>query len=192
MDENTAPATPAAPEVIAPTAASPPSAEGRFLRQVAELAPGERAILRRNAGHTLSEARGCFWFYRLLDKDLSGPWDAERAFLVATLMCGVRDPKRGLAAQGDFGSAMAQLRHKSASGDAIQRRFGILLDADFGDAGAGGELAFRLRQLVRLANSRDVPIPWESLLKDLGWWGSERRSVQKRWAASFFQTQPNP
>lgn len=60
----------------------------------------------------------------------------------------------------------------------------ILLDAEL-DAG-GGELAFRLRQTVKLLTSNEILINWPLLLVDLLEWDRFDKGVQKRWARSFY------
>ena len=49
-----------------------------------------------------------------------------------------------------------------------------------------GALAHRLRQMVKLADGKSVPVDWESLLKDLLNWEHPERWVQKKWARSYF------
>jgi len=182
------------PEAAAqtPTPESEPpeqrSAAYRFVERVTALARGERAMLKRNAGNTLAEARGCSWFYRLRPG-----WDEEVHFLIATLVCTAREPKRGLGRAVGFGRAMAELAAKS-NREGMNRRFGVLLDSQFGNESgqaAGGELAFRLRQLVKLADANEIAVPWVSLLEDLLQWGRPDKRVQKKWARDYFQHEPN-
>jgi len=146
-----------------------------FVKAVGELHPGEKAALRRNAGNTIAEARGALWFYRLLDEE--GHKDREIYFLVATLMGLNKYPLTG-----NFGLTMAILNGKASQETTMERRFRILLDATFD----GGEMAFRLRQLVKLAASKEVGVDWAQLLVDLRRWHWADKRVQKRWAQVFY------
>ena len=165
-------------------------AAGEFVKRVQELDRGELAALKRNAGNTLGEARGVMWFYRLLDDE--DRWNPEIPFLVATLV--------GLnkyADEGDFGQCMRELaNHPRSSPASVDRRFRILLDAQFGVADGyrpgGGELAYRLRQMVKLAASRQVGIGWAQLLVDLRRWNREGKPVQRRWAKHFYKPRDEP
>jgi len=163
-----------------------------FVARVQALDRAELASLKRNAGRTLGEARGAHWFYRLLDDH--GWRDPEIHFLVATLV-GLNQPPFA----GDFGKTMRCLAARQADGRDLQttpaaRRFAILLDAEFERVDrhwGGGELAWRLRQTVRLAASHEVGVDWPQLLVDLRQWQRPGRPVRRRWAESFYAS-PNP
>jgi CRISPR type I-E-associated protein CasB/Cse2 len=80
----------------------------------------------------------------------------------------------------------------------IHERFRTLLDAELEIDGTG-ELAYRLRGLVRMCVAADVPIDVIQLAHDLRGWRAESRYVQERWARAFYgqpwqvadnQTQP--
>jgi CRISPR system Cascade subunit CasB len=157
-----------------------------FAAEVTDLRETDRgkfAILKRNTGNTLAEARGIAWFYRLLNK-YAHRRDEEIYFLVATL---IGHNKR--TETGNFGASMKQLADKSSNREAVERRFAVLLDAGFDRVNgqkAGSELAFRLRQMVKLADSKEVGVDWAQLLIDLRQWNHPDKFVQKRWAASFY------
>lgn len=140
---------------------------------------GRWADLKRNAGNTLAEARKVSWFYGLLDND--GYKHPNIYFLVATLI--TLNPK---TINGNFGKTMRILTNiPGTNPGAIEKRFTVLLDADF-ESHAGGELAFRLRQLVKLTASKEVGVDWSQLLSDLLQWRYENKPVQQRWAKEFF------
>ena len=65
-----------------------------------------------------------------------------------------------------------------------------LIDSDLdlidGHKPGGGELAYRLRQTVKLANGHEVGVDWLQLLKDLERWQYPEKRVQKAWARSYF------
>jgi CRISPR system Cascade subunit CasB len=154
-----------------------------FVQRVRALDRGELATLKRNAGNTLAQARGVAWFYRLLDDDARRR-DTEIFFLVATLI-GLNKFNAG----GDFGASMRQLA-ASHGEDSVKRRFGILLDSQFdlvdGYRPTGGELAYRLRQMVKLAAAKEVGVSWPQLLLDLRQWTRPDKRVQRKWAESFY------
>jgi hypothetical protein len=66
----------------------------------------------------------------------------------------------------------------------------ILLDSEFdlidGYQPGGGEMAYRLRQCIRLADSKEVGVDWTKLIKDLIFWTHPGKNVKKRWANSYF------
>lgn len=150
--------------------------ENEFIENLDKLDKGEQAKLKRNAGNSLTEARGVAWFYGLLPPGTK-EWDHERYFMVATLYCITHKS----VIKGDMGKTLRILQQK-ASPEAIKRRFSILLDADIDNGG----LAFRLRQLVKLAASHNVGIDWPQLLKDICNWSHPKKYVQKSWAMSFY------
>lgn len=141
---------------------------------------GDRAILRRNAGETLSTARGAAAvFYRLLPPDVHR-LDEELYFLVATLFClNSRDHT------GDFGQTLRDVKARSGK-DSVDLRMKVLLESAW-DRSGSGELAYRLRQAVKLAASHDVGVNWGKLLEDLHWWSGDQRRVQKQWASSYYR-----
>lgn len=160
----------------------------RFIGVLEELerrgARGALATLRRNAGRSLSEARGAIGlFYSLLPARIG--YDEEIYFLLATLF----PWSDKSVTEGNFGHSMARLRVKTDS-EALDRRMTILLDAQFDYGPDGrvrpGELGFRLRQAVKLLASHDVGINWHQLLKDLLNWSHPDRWVQKEWARAYF------
>jgi CRISPR system Cascade subunit CasB len=80
---------------------------------------------------------------------------------------------------GDMGKHMAATRTESGS-DALERRFTALLAAHQDD------LPDYLRQAVSFLKSKDIPVNWNQLLRDLQNWGHADHFVQKQWARSFW------
>jgi CRISPR system Cascade subunit CasB len=164
-----------------------------FFARLGGLGRGDLAILRRNAGRTLGESRNALsLFYRVLPSPLVGTWDEETFFLAATLFALNQTPH-----SGDFGSTMRAVDRLRGGSPAntegregpIDRRMRILLDSEFerfGGRPGGGELAYRLRQCVKLAASEDVGIEGPLLLRHLRSWDHPNRWVQKQWARSYF------
>lgn len=142
-----------------------------------------RAILKRNAGKTLSEARRVEAVFFSLNPPLvsqDGVSDNyECAFLIATLYCLLKGRK---------GSQLAdELRYLEQDGfsrDSLQRRMVALLGCQSNE-----ELAFRLRQVTKLLGSQKRGLDWRQLFKDLKDWYHPDRFVQRRWANAFFRTQ---
>ncbi|MDQ3814699.1 MAG: type I-E CRISPR-associated protein Cse2/CasB [Armatimonadota bacterium] len=156
------------------------------LKSLRERDRGAFAALRRNAGNTLETARGVAWIEGRLF-GLRRRYD-EQYFLIATLF----DLNRERPIPGDFGETMRLVRQDSS--DSFERRFLVLLDSQFdsfydaldGPKIGGGELAYRLGQMVKLAASKKVGINWPVLLADLCCWGLEGKPVQKKWARHFY------
>ncbi|HEX8237990.1 MAG TPA: type I-E CRISPR-associated protein Cse2/CasB [Abditibacteriaceae bacterium] len=160
------------------------------LHALREARSGELALLRRNAGETVSTSRNVLSvFYKL--QPPRGQ-HSEKYFLVATLF----DLNRIHPIGGDFGETMQKV--KANASDSFERRFLVLLDAGFsstsdafnGYSTGGGELAYRLRQMTKLAASKDAGINWPVLLADLCWWDNANKPVQKKWASNFYDFQP--
>lgn len=171
-----------------PVVTSKPMISDQFIDRLEGLVEqrrlGDLAILRRNAGRSVGESRGAIaLFYRLLPARLGSR--EEIYFLVATLFpWNIRQ-----AAEGNFGTSMAQLRQKTDS-ESIDRRMTILLDADYDTLDERsmrpGELGFRLRQAVKLLASHEIRVNWRRLLVDLLNWSHPDRWVQKTWAREYF------
>lgn len=157
-----------------------------FVRHISGLDRGRKAALRRNAGNTMAEARNVNWFYDILGQHRVRDWDEGVYFLVATLAAGDRDAQKSIGRHnGDLGVAMRRLATTSSSPDSVERRFGILLDAKLGRDG-GGELAYRLRQTIKLLSAKGITIDWPVLLEDLLKWSKSGKPIQKKWARSFY------
>ena len=146
---------------------------------------GDLAILRRASGLTLAESRSALGiFYRYLPPQLTKSINEEIYFLIATLY-GLND----YPFTGSFGKTMKEVYKKSGS-DSIPKRFIALLDSRFDLIDnffpGGGEVAYRIRQCIRLASSNTIGIDWLQLLEDLIYWTYDTKFVQKKWAQDFF------
>lgn len=150
----------------------------RRLLGLREARAGSLALLRRNAGESLSTSRNVLSaFYKLQPP----PKYLEQYFLVATLF----DLNRARLIPGDMGDTMRLTRLQSS--DSFERRFLVLLGSAFDAEAEVNELAYRLRQLVKIAGSKEVGLNWPVLLADLCLWDDARKPVQKKWAANFYQ-----
>jgi CRISPR type I-E-associated protein CasB/Cse2 len=148
---------------------------------------GRLAILRRNAGEPLKDARRVTWIYDLLNS-FGGVYGDEMLFLTAALIALDRPfLKKERSFTGSLGRTMALMKAApGANVESLERRFAILLDADYDPRTGGGELPFRLRQTVKLIVSSGAGIDWPQLLSDLRFWNDPDKTVQKRWAKHFY------
>lgn len=175
----------------------------QLLRDLRDQNRGAMATLRRDAGRTLAEAKpqSLSWFYPRFH---AAERHEEIYFLVATLFDFNRKGNEKGSFSEDFGTTMRLIALKPLEGKprdskkedlALEsfRRFPILLDAKFGEIHdaqdgfkkGGGELAFRLRQMVKLAASKEIGINWAVLLADLTCWDMPGKPVQKNGRATF-------
>lgn len=112
-------------------------------------------------------------------------WEEDVHYLVATLFATwyqgkntiVRDPPRNLGAS--FGILAQQVQSES-----IEKRFVALLNSHPED------LPVHLRHAISLLRSKEVPIDWRQLLRDMIHWDHEDRFVQRAWAKAFWASTP--
>jgi CRISPR system Cascade subunit CasB len=159
------------------------SKEQRFVNYLEQLdLNGDRAALaalRRSLGqpigHNGETHRYILWIN-------PSTWDEPYYYLIAGLYALHPTSWHRTEANNrltNFGASMARLNREVVS-SSIERRFVALLDAHEDD------LAEHLRQTVSLLKSRDVPVDWVRLLKDLRSWKLESKSVQRQWARAFW------
>lgn len=146
-----------------------------FVAALARLGPGDQARLRRNAGRSLSEARGGAMdlFYRLRPPNMP-EYLEDTYFLLATLY-----PLAGSGGQGNLGQSLRQARGADNS-PGLDRRMAALLDSDT------EQLRYRVGQAVRYLASQEVAVNWARLLSDLLQWNHPARFVQREWARSYY------
>lgn len=80
---------------------------------------------------------------------------------------------------GNIGTVFAMVKERNES---LEKRFVALLNCHRDD------LPNHLRQAVSLLKSKDIPINWRRLLKDILSWDHEDRFVQQQWAREFWQS----
>ncbi len=156
-----------------------------FIAELERLLGGD--LNRREAGTLAKLRRGLtehsgerdVWVYGHLGG--ASPQQEEPAALVASLFALWHQGGRGGAQRppGSFGASYGRLRAVSGS-ESVEKRFAILIDSHPDD------LPARLRHSVTLLRSKDIPINWKELLRDLLWWGAAKRPVQRRWARDFW------
>lgn len=81
--------------------------------------------------------------------------------------------------RGNMGDHMAQA-YSEANEDALDRRVTALLAAHVDD------LPYQLRQAVSFLKSKDIPVDWDQLLRDLQGWDHPDRYVQRSWANAYW------
>lgn len=140
------------------------------------------AALRRGLGKPPGTAAETYPIVAPYAPNESG-WNADRYYLVASLFASHPENWRGQDSdwETNLGASLRRARRESGG---IEALFIALLNS------ARDELPERLRHGVALcaaAAPAPVSIDWAQLLQDLRWWDSERREIQRRWAASFWQ-----
>lgn len=139
---------------------------------------GAMAALRRGLGQP---AGTVYETYRYVV-----PWLGEQAsaaqeeayFLIASLFA--YHPQEG--GSGNLGASFARTRQPEGDDTAVERRFTALLTAHRQD------LPFYLRQAISFLRSREVPVDYHQLLRDLLAW--DRGYVQRNWAQAFWGRTP--
>jgi len=99
----------------------------------------------------------------------------DSAFLLAALFA-FHSQSGG---QGTLGAAFARIATLS---DSIEQRFVAVLNCHRDD------LSHHLRHAVSLLRSKDVPIDWKQLLRDVLAWDHDDRYVQRNWARDFWRS----
>jgi CRISPR type I-E-associated protein CasB/Cse2 len=145
---------------------------------------GRLAMLRRGCGARDPVEGRCPWLLEIIDGVSTEPI----AFLVASLLAqySTADIRGGRhRASENFGATWKRAIFGNSS-KSIERRFHMLLDSEIDPMTGDGDLAYRLRQMVRYAASKGIGIDWPVLLADLKYWNQPEKHVQKRWARAFF------
>ncbi len=107
------------------------------------------------------------------------PFVENAAFLMAALFA--LHPQPG--GQGTLGSAFAQVASFSAS---VEQRFVALLNCHRDD------LPDHLRHAISLLRSKEIPVDWKRLLRDVLAWDHDSRYVQRNWAREFWRSAQGP
>lgn len=157
-----------------------------FTRYLQSLADREDraslAALRRGLGKQPGEAAEAF---RLVLPHLppgASRRDEDLYFLIGTLFALHQKSWLGNDDQlgaTNLGASFARLRSEVES-DSIEKRFVVLLNCHQDD------LPVHLRHGVSLLKSKEIPIDWSQLLRDLRGWWHEDRYVQRKWARAFW------
>ncbi len=138
---------------------------------------GALAELRRGVGSSPGTVPAMY--PQILPWVPNGKWAEEPAYIVGSLFALHPEP----GGEGNMGAAFATVKDPSES---LKKRFVALLNCHRDD------LPNHLRQAVSLLKSKDVPIDWHRLLKDILSWDHESRFVQQQWAREFWQSKAPP
>ena len=106
----------------------------------------------------------------------SYPSEENAYFLVASLVGLNPDAKK---TDGNLGFSIFQAQAEDKS-KGIEKRFVALLNSDEED------LPSHLRLIISLLKSKEKPINWLLLLKDIKNWNNEKTNVRRNWARSFW------
>ncbi len=137
---------------------------------------GALAALRRGLGAQPGEAPEMFPFVvpylpNQHNRDLESAY-----YLVASLFAlHIKN-----TSEGNMGDHMAACIQSDGDRAAIERRFVALLKSHPDD------LPEMLRQSVSYLKSKEKPVNYRQLLRDLLAWGAPERYIQRRWAAGFW------
>ncbi len=103
-------------------------------------------------------------------------WEERTLYMIASLFA--LHPAH--TNEGNMGDHLARLKSKDDT--ALERRFAHLLSAHPDD------LDVYLRQAVSILRSKEIPINWDQLLRDVRSWSHPdgQAQVRRRWARSFW------
>jgi len=179
----------------------------RYLYSLKYEDTGTLAAFRRACGQRLATSRNCQWFASVSTR----PADFLTVTLVAQYSAAqIQEGKhhKNYERRGSIGAAWASYCSKSdpekdpavfyrkrqedlekgktpKPPPSIHERFRTIFDAEM-DLDGTGELAHRLRGLVRMLVAEDVPVDVIQLAYDLRGWRAESRYVQECWARAFY------
>jgi len=145
----------------------------RYLKSLAEKDDrAALAALRRGLGKAPGTAPEMYRYIVPLLPEKTYRFQETAFYLIASLFA-----SHPVSIQkGNLGNHLAQARGENNAA-ALERRFTALLSAHPDD------LPNYLRQTISLLKSKEVPVNWDQLLKDLLWWNDQTR---KRWATAFW------
>lgn len=172
--------------------------QGAYIRRESE-ALAALARLRRGVGKEVG-AMPDLWQYTLADlpvpepdrrrPDYDKPTVFERAAYTAMTLFAVHQQSRsqGMHQQGQsLGTAVRNLRIRSASAEAVRRRFEAL-----GTAETYTEVVNHARGLITQLRSEGIPLDYGALTEDFVWLQSRAADrVRLRWGRDFYRTTRN-
>lgn len=169
------------------TATQAPTRDERFVGALEDLLKMDdraaMAALRRGLGKRPGAAMEMHPYVVPYTQGLIYERDEEPYYIVAALF-GFYPTKRWQSynekGQTNLGASFKLLAAQNEGGESIQRRFVALLNCDAED------LPDHLRQAISLLKSKDIPVDWLQLLRDIKRWESDERRVQRRWARAFW------
>ncbi|MBA3257241.1 MAG: type I-E CRISPR-associated protein Cse2/CasB [Pyrinomonadaceae bacterium] len=160
--------------------------EERFVAYLQRLVDEEDraplASLRRGLGKAPGEAAEVMRYVLPRMPQNASRWDEDAYFLVATLFAlhQINWPSSKDSTQAtNLGASFARLGREVES-ESIEKRFVALLNCHQDD------LPTHLRHAVSLLKSKEIPIDWARLLRDVRGWNHADRYVQRNWARAFW------
>ena len=160
--------------------------EERFVAYLQRLVDAEDraplASLRRGLGKPPGEAAEALRYVLPRIPQKGSLWDEDAYFLVGTLFAlhQINWPSIDDSTQAtSLGASFERLARKVES-DSIEKRFVALLNCHQDD------LPTHLRHAVSLLKSKEIPIDWARLLRDVRGWNHPDRYVQRNWARAFW------
>src|SRR2546427_7076194 len=140
------------------------------------------AALRRGLGQQPGETMELYPYVVPYTQGLQYTSDENAYYIIASLI-GLYPTLSWQRSDGkpltNLGVSLALL--KDDSGNSLERRFVALLNAHADD------LPEHLRQAISLLKSKDKPVNWLRLLRDIKQWDRENRMVQRLWAKGFWR-----
>ncbi len=143
------------------------------------------AALRRGLGRAPGEASE---MHRYVVPRVQGlnVWQEDAYYITAALFAlhpgrswGASD---GAKQSTNLGASLGKMARENKESASIERRFVGLLNA------RTEELPIHLRNVISLLKSKEIPIDWTQLLKDINNWNRESRRVQRDWARAFWSS----
>ncbi len=150
-----------------------------IIKRISNLSGGDLAILRR-CNHNPLESEKLFPVLGKLGF-LNSPTNSIIACLYAAYHG--QDDLPYFQPKFNFGEAFQKAYNPEHSKDKDIRFRSLLSTTDW------DQLAYRLRQAVKLLKSKSVLIDFSILLRDLNSWNSENRWVQREWAKGYYPSQ---
>ncbi|HVO70931.1 MAG TPA: type I-E CRISPR-associated protein Cse2/CasB [Aggregatilineaceae bacterium] len=140
------------------------------------------AALRRGLGQPPGSAPPMFPYVVPFLHDNMYAWQEESHYIVASLFGFYPES----TVHGNMGTHFATLQRENPASAAVERRFVALMAAHPED------LDFHLRQAISLLKSKEVPVNWHRLMRDVLRWNNPdaRARVHRQWAAEFWRQSP--
>jgi CRISPR system Cascade subunit CasB len=160
--------------------------EERFVAYLKKLVDDEEraalAALRRSLGKQVAEAAEAHRYILPRVPKNANEWDEDAYYLVGGLFALHQISWQSNANRPqttNLGASFAWLNRELES-DNIEKRFVALLNSHEDD------LPTHLRHAVSLLKSKEIPVDWSRLLRDLRGWNREDRRIQRNWARAFW------
>lgn len=116
----------------------------------------------------------------------ASPWQEDAYYIVAALFAwhqGNWHREDDSPRATNLGASFARLA-ASVESDSVEGRFVAMLNCHRDD------LPTHLRHAVGLLKSKEIPVDWSQLLRDIQNWGLESRPVQRGWARAYWGSHP--